>query len=232
MCLSGERLSFCAESCRALGESGQTYRSFHGRTHRWACLCNTKALLLVSPSPLTWTALHPNVPSAEEAARLEMAWEAAGGMVLITSVRMGTPQQLCTPMQTGRNLSKNPFDCVTHQDPGRFSPSTSKKPHIAVNCTWNAAALIIGKFHWKLFYLICFSSLWVIQPSISSASFYDGGARRCQESAAVQITSLKQSAAQLVWRWLWLALNIQLRKNLQTTFETPLRAVIKSSYVS
>lgn len=30
--------------------------------HRWACFCNTKALLLVSPSPLTRSALHPNVP--------------------------------------------------------------------------------------------------------------------------------------------------------------------------
>lgn len=37
--------------------------------HRWACFCNTKALLLVSPSPLTRSALHPNAPWGEEAAR-------------------------------------------------------------------------------------------------------------------------------------------------------------------
>lgn len=37
--------------------------------HRWACFCNTKALLLVSPSPLTWSALHPNAPWAEKPAR-------------------------------------------------------------------------------------------------------------------------------------------------------------------
>lgn len=37
--------------------------------HRWACFCNTKALLLVSPSPSTWSALHPNAPRAEKPAR-------------------------------------------------------------------------------------------------------------------------------------------------------------------
>lgn len=37
--------------------------------HRWACFCNTKALLLVSPSPSTWSALHPNAPWAEKPAR-------------------------------------------------------------------------------------------------------------------------------------------------------------------
>lgn len=37
--------------------------------HRWACFCNTKALLLVSPSPSTWSALHPNAPRAQTPAR-------------------------------------------------------------------------------------------------------------------------------------------------------------------
>lgn len=37
--------------------------------HQWACFCNTKALLLVSPSPLTRSALHPNALWGEEAAR-------------------------------------------------------------------------------------------------------------------------------------------------------------------
>lgn len=45
-----------------LGESKRTVQIFSQGTHRWACFCNTKALLLVSPSPLTWSALHPNVP--------------------------------------------------------------------------------------------------------------------------------------------------------------------------
>lgn len=45
-----------------LGESKRTVQIFSQGTHRWACFCNTKALLLVSPSPLTWSALHPNAP--------------------------------------------------------------------------------------------------------------------------------------------------------------------------
>lgn len=77
--------------------------------HRWACFCNTKALLLVSPSPSTWSALHPNAPRAEKPARRwlgsaeagvqrdggrerKLLWEAAGRMVLITSVCVKRPQ--------------------------------------------------------------------------------------------------------------------------------------------
>jgi len=47
---------------RAAGSQGSQSRPpdlFTGM-HRWACFCNTKALLLVSPSPSTWSALHPN----------------------------------------------------------------------------------------------------------------------------------------------------------------------------
>lgn len=55
---------------RELDESKRTIQIFSQGTHRWACFCNTKALLLVSPSPLTWSALHPNTPWAEAPARI------------------------------------------------------------------------------------------------------------------------------------------------------------------
>lgn len=54
---------------RAGWELGETVQIFSQGTDRWACFCNTKALLLVSPSPLTWSALHSNAPWAEAPAR-------------------------------------------------------------------------------------------------------------------------------------------------------------------
>lgn len=56
---------------RAAGSLGSQSRHtdlFTGM-HRWACFCNTKALLLVSPSPSTSSALHPNAARAEKPAR-------------------------------------------------------------------------------------------------------------------------------------------------------------------
>lgn len=60
------------ERCRELwgvGESQSRRTDLFTGMHRWACFCNTKALLLVSPSPSTWSALHPNAPRAQKPAR-------------------------------------------------------------------------------------------------------------------------------------------------------------------
>lgn len=68
-------LSLCRRGGGVMQRTGGIWGSQSRRTdlftgtHRWACFCNTKALLLVSPSPSTWSALHPNAPRAEEPAR-------------------------------------------------------------------------------------------------------------------------------------------------------------------
>lgn len=68
-------LSLCRRGGGVMQRTGGSWGSQSRRTdlftgmHRWACFCNTKALLLVSSSPSTWSALHPNAPRAEEPAR-------------------------------------------------------------------------------------------------------------------------------------------------------------------
>lgn len=86
---------------RAAGSQSRRTDLFTGM-HRWACFCNTKALLLVSPFPSTWSALHPNALQAKKPARrwlgsteaeVQREREAAGRTVLITPVCMKRPEK-------------------------------------------------------------------------------------------------------------------------------------------